>query len=201
LAKNRNEKGDLFEEFMQKVLDSAGYEDFKRGIRKTGRQIDLYAKHKVTGHPIICECKAHEESIGAEDIHKFYGIYDKEYRQNDKLVGLFFSLSGFNSTALATYEEMPSHVKERFLLLDGDFILSMLRKTKVIASDDKLEHIITSNIKYSLGERYLVYIKTGIYWMQLVLAGNQTTHYLVLVLRAKKSLHTSALKLARWIQN
>ena len=165
---------------MEKVLDSAGYEDFKRGVRKTGRQIDLYSRHKVTGHPIICECKAHKDSIGAGDVHKFYGIYDKEYRQNDKLVGLFFSLSGFTSTALAAYEEMSSDVKPRFLLRDGDFIASMLRKTKAIASDDKLEHIITSKIKYGLGERYLVYTRTGIYWIQLVLTGNKTTHYIVL---------------------
>ena len=165
---------------MEKVLDSAGYEDFKRGIRKTGRQIDLYAKHKVTGHPIICECKAHKDSIGAGDVHKFYGIYDKEYRQNDMLVGLFFSLSGFRSTALAAYEEMSPDVKQRFLLHDGDFIVSMLRKIKAIASDDKLEHIITSKIKYGLGERYLVYTRTEIYWIQLVLTGNKTTHFVVL---------------------
>lgn len=75
------------------VLDGAGYEDFRRGIRKTGRQIDLHAKNKVTGYSIICECKAHEKPIGSGDLHKFYGIYDKEYRQNNKLVGLFFSLS------------------------------------------------------------------------------------------------------------
>ena len=170
----------MFEEFMEKVLDSAGYEDFKRGIRKTGRQIDLYAKHKVTGHPIICECKAHKDPIGGGDVHKFYGIYDKEYRQNDKLIGLFFSLSGFGSTAVATHEEMPSDVKHRFLLRDGVFIVSMLRKAKVIASDDKLEHIITSKIKYGLGERYLVYTRTGIYWIQLVLTGDKTTHFIVL---------------------
>jgi hypothetical protein len=36
LAKNLKEKGDLFEQFMQLILDSAGYEDFKRGTRKTG---------------------------------------------------------------------------------------------------------------------------------------------------------------------
>jgi len=165
---------------MEKVLDSAGYEDFRRGARKTGRQIDLYAKHKVTGHPIICECKAHKDPIGSGDLHKFYGIYDKEYRQNDKLVGLFFSLSGFGSTALAAYEEMSSNIRDRFLLRNGVFITSILRKTKVIASDDKLEHIITSKTKYGLGEKYLVYTRTGIYWIQLVLADNKTTHYIVL---------------------
>lgn len=170
----------MFEEFIKRVLDSAGYEDFKRGVRKTGRQIDLYAKHKVTSHPIICECKAHKDPIGTGDVHKFYGIYDTEYRQNDKLVGLFFSLSGFRSTALAAYEEKPLDVKKRFLLCDGDFIVSMLRKAKVIASDDKLDYIITSKIKYRLGERYLVYTRTSIYWIQLVLTGNKATHYLVL---------------------
>lgn len=165
---------------MERVLDSAGYEDFRRGARKTGRQIDLYAKHKVTGHPIICECKAHKDPIGAGDIHKFYGIYDKEYRQNDKLVGLFFSLSGFGSTALAAYEELSLDIKQRFLLRDGGFILSMLRKAKVVASDDKLEYIIASKTKCGLGERYLGFKKNDIYWIQLVLTDDKPTHYVVL---------------------
>lgn len=162
------------------ILDSAGYEDFRHGIRKTGRQIDLYAKSKVTGHPIICECKAHENPIGAGDFHKFYGIYDKEYRQNDKLVVLLFSLSGFGPTALASYEEMSSDVKQRFFLRNSGFIMSMMRKTRVVASNDKLEYIITRRINYDLGKRYLAYTRAGIYWIQLVLIGNKVTHYLVL---------------------
>lgn len=180
LARSRKEKGDLFEEFTEMVLDGVGYEDFRRDVRKTGRQIDLYAKHKVTRHPIICECKAHSNPIGAEELNKFYGIYDREYRQNDKLVGLLLSLSGFGSTAMAAYEEMPPEVKERFLLLDSTAIASMLRKTKIISSDDKLDYIITSQIKYGLSERYLVYARTGIYWVQLVLTNDKVTHYLIL---------------------
>lgn len=180
LAKSKKEKGDLFEEFMEKVLDSAGYEDFRRGVRKTGREIDIYAKNKVFGHPIICECKAHKVPIGAGDVHKFYGIFEKEYQKNNKVVGLFFSLSGFKSTAKAAYEEISPDVKNRFLLCDGSFIVSMLRKTRYIASDDKLEHIIKSKIKNSLGEKYLVYTRTGIYWIQLILTENKITHYIIL---------------------
>jgi len=165
---------------MKKVLDSAGYEDFKRDVRKTGRQIDLYARHKVTGHPILCECKAHKDTIGAGDFHKFYGVYEKEYQQNNKLTGLFFSLSGFKSTALAAYDELPSDVKHRFLLYNGDFIVSMLRKTKIVASDDMLDYILKTKIKYGLGERYLVHIRSGTYWVQLIMTNNKVTHYIVL---------------------
>ena len=170
----------MFEKFMEKVLDSAGYEDFRRGARKTGRQIDLYAKNKITGQPIICECKAHEDPIGAGDVNKFYGIYDKEYRQNNTLIGLFFSLSGFTSTALADYDDMLSEVKRRFFLRDDKFIISILRKTETIASEDKLEYIIKSKIKHNLGEKYLLYTSTGTYWVQLVLTKNKVTHFIVL---------------------
>ena len=180
LAKNLKEKGDLFEQFMQLILDSAGYEDFKRGTRKTGYEIDLYAKHKVTGYPIICECKAHSKPLGADDFHKFYGIYDKEHRRNDKLVGLLFSLSGFGSTTLAAHEELTEEVKSRFLLFSGDDIVSIIRKTKIVSSEDKLEDIIKSKIPYALSERYLVYAKTGIHWVQLVLTEGKITHYLIL---------------------
>lgn len=180
LGKTRKEKGDSLEKLMEKVLDSVGYEDFQLGAHKTGRQIDLYAKHKVTRHPIICECKAHGRSIGSGDVNKFYGIYDKEYRHNNKLVGLFFSLSGFGSTALAAHEEMEQEVKSRFLLRDGDFILSMLRKAKFVASDDTLDFIIASRIKYRLGERYLTCTEGNIYWVQLILTDDKATHYIIL---------------------
>jgi tetratricopeptide (TPR) repeat protein len=180
LANSRKEKGDLFEEFMEKVLDITGYENFRRGIQKTGRQIDLYAKNKVTGQPIICECKAHERPIGTGDVNKFYGIYDREYRQNNALIGLFFSLSGFVSTALAYYDTMPLEVKRRFFIRDDKFIISILRKTKIIASEDKLEYIIKSRIKHNLGKRYLVYTRTGVYWVQIVETKNKATHYIVL---------------------
>lgn len=180
LANNRNEKGDLFEEFMEKVLDSAGYEDFRRDVRKTGRQIDLYAKNKVTGQPILCECKAHERPIGTGDINKFYGVYDREYRQNNTLAGLFFSLSGFIATTIAYYDEMPLEVKRRFVIRDDKFIFSILTKSKIIASEDKLDYIIKSRIKHNLGKRYLVYASTGIYWVQIVETENKATHYIVL---------------------
>jgi hypothetical protein len=154
-------------------LDSAGYEEFRVGTHKTGREIDIFAKHKVTGHPIICECKAHEELIGSGDIHKFYSIYDLEYRRNRKFVGLFFSLSGFKSTALATYDEMTADVKSRFLLKDADFILSMLSKTKFITSDDTLDFIISSRTKCNLGERYLSCVGGETYWVQIVLSDDK----------------------------
>jgi len=180
LARQRKEKGDLFEEFMEKALDSAGYEDFKRDVRKTGRQIDLYARHKVTGQPILCECKAHTDKIGTADFHKFYGVYEKEYQQNNKLIGLLFSLSGFNSTTLEAYDELSSDVKNRFLLFDGNSILSMLRKTKILASEDKLDYILKTRIKYALGERYLIHTRSGTYWVQLIMTDNKVTHYIVL---------------------
>jgi len=180
LAKSRKEKGDLFEEFMEMILDRVGYKDFRRSSQKTGRQIDLWAKHKVTDQPILCECKAHTEKIGSADINKFYGIYDQEYRRDRRLMGLFFSLSGFTSTALNAYDELDSNVKRRFKLYDGSFILSILREAKMIASDDKLDHILTTRIKNVLGKRYLTHTRSGTYWVQLIKTNGEKTHYTML---------------------
>jgi len=180
LGKTRKEKGDAFGNLMKKALDSAGYEDFRIGTHKTGHEIDIYAKLKATGHPIICECKAHERPIGSGDIHKFYGIYDREFRSDNRFVGLFFSLSGFTSTALASYDEMDSDVKGRFLLRDADFVLSMLRKAKIVTSDDTLDFILASRTRHCYGERYLICRDGDIYWVQIVLTDNNATHYIIL---------------------
>ena len=53
-------------------------------------------------------------------------------------------------------------------MLGGDDIVSIIRKTKIVSSEDKLEDIIKSKIPYALSERYLVYAKTGIHWVQKV---------------------------------
>jgi len=180
LAKTRKEKGNLFEEFMEIILDHVGYKDFRRSYQKAGRQIDLRAKHKVTDQPIICECKAHTEKIGSGDINKFYGIYDQEYHRDRRLVGLFFSLSGFTSTALNAYDERDSIVKRRFKLYNGSFILSILREAKMIASDDKLDHILAARIKNVLGKRFLIHTRRGTYWVQLIKTNDEITHYTVL---------------------
>jgi len=180
LGKTKKEKADAFENLIKKALDSAGYEDFRLGTHKTGREIDIYAKHKVTGHPIICECKAHERPIGSRDIHKFYSIYDREFRIDNRFVGLFFSLSGFTSTALASYDEMDSDVKGRFLLRDADFVLSMLRKAKIVTSDDTLDFILASRTRHCYGERYLICRDGDICWVQIVLTDNNATHYIIL---------------------
>lgn len=180
LGKTKKEQGDSFEKLMKKALDSAGYEDFRMDSHKTGREIDIIAKHKVTGQPIICECKAHGKPIGSDDINKFYGVYDREYQLDNRFVGLLFSLSGFISTAIASYEEMTSGVRSRFLLLDADFVLSMLRKAKIITSVETIDYILKARAPYCYGERQLVCSDGEIYWEQIVLTDNKPSHYIIL---------------------
>jgi tetratricopeptide (TPR) repeat protein len=180
LGKTNKEKGDSFERLIKRVLDSAGYEDFRFDTYKTGREIDILAKHKVTGYPIICECKAHEKPISSGDINKFYSAYDREYQLDNRFAGLFFSLSGFISTAKASYEEMTPAVRNRFLLIDGDFVLSILTKAKIISSVETIDYILKTRTPYHYGEKQLVCINGEIYWEQLVLTENKTSHYIIL---------------------
>jgi len=179
LGRSRKEKGDLFEEFMQKVLNQVGYCDFRRSSRRTGREMDIRAWHKVTRQPIICECKAREDKIGSSEINKFYGIYHQEYQRENTLIGLLFSLSGFKSTALDLYEEMDTEVRKRFKLFDGNNILEILRSAGIVASDDKLGHVLRMRLKHPLDDRFLAHTRSGTYWVQLLKTEGKVTHFAV----------------------
>ena len=105
-ASDPNEKGKAFEEFIAILLSKLGYEIKNSRVRRAGRELDIQASSKITGEPLLIECKALSKRLTGPSLSKFYGIYDHEYRKpNPNLVGILFSLSGFNSEAIDYYQE------------------------------------------------------------------------------------------------
>lgn len=168
LAESRQEKGKQFEGLMMKILDRMGYTDFRSRIYKTGVELDLKAWHKVTREPILCQCKAHKDSISSKPLRLSYGDYTKERKREDRLVGLFFSLSGFNSTALEWYDELDSTTKETFRIFQLQQILNLLRDSGMLVSDDLIIHKLETLGCFNLAERYIVYFNNAIYCIQLI---------------------------------
>jgi len=130
------DKGKAFEEFIAILLSKLGYEIRNVRVRKAGRELDIKACSKVTGAPLLAECKAISKTLTGPPLSKFYGIYDHEYRKpNHGLIGLLISLSGFNSEAIEYYEEKDEEVQGRFRIIGPDQILKLAVEADLISDD------------------------------------------------------------------
>jgi hypothetical protein len=135
LLQKSNEKGDLFARLVTDVFLTLGYESPELQIHKTGREIDLKARHRVESKIAIAECKAHGSPRGGADLNKFGGVLQSEQESaGEEVQGYFVSLSGFTSTAR---EQEASFAKPRFVLLDGPRIESQLIAGGVVASTEQ----------------------------------------------------------------
>ena len=179
LAKTSNEKGKIFEDFTKSILDRLGYSDFLVRVRKAGRELDIKAKHKVTGQPILVECKAEKDIIGSSELSKFYGVYDHEYQNNKKLVGLFFSLSGFKDTATEYYREKSHSIKNRFKIFHDVDIINLLLDVNLVSSEEVIRRVVSTKVPYSIISTYLCVTTLGVYWVLIFDTEGLPTHFTV----------------------
>src|SRR5213078_3535217 len=78
LERDNNRRGDLFGRLMADLFIALGYEQPRLNIHKSGREVDVSAKHRLEPRRAIAECKATAESIGGDDLNKFVGVVDAE---------------------------------------------------------------------------------------------------------------------------
>ena len=177
LAVNPNEKGDLFEDFTKKILNALGFHNFRKDVAKVGRELDIQANNKVTDEPILCECKAYKKELSGDHLSKFYGVYEHEYDLNERLKGLFFSLSGFNDTLIDYYNEKPKDVQERFKIYSDTYIEELLKDSKIVESVETIEYIVRKKIPYELSQIYLTVSKQGLLWVITFKSSGKETHF------------------------
>jgi restriction endonuclease Mrr len=134
LEKDKNKKGDLFGRLMADLFHALGYGEIRLNIHKTGREIDLQAKHRTESKIAIAECKAHATAIGGDDVNKFIGVYDAEKRKIEKgkdksTVGYFISLSGYKETTIEQENECDN---ERVILVKPEKIVQELIDGRIL---------------------------------------------------------------------
>lgn len=133
LAKGNNSKGDLFGRLVCDVFLTLGYEAPSLNIHKTGREIDVKAKHRVEPRTAVAECKAHKKAIGGADLNKFAGVLQGERAGSDRPIqGYVLSLGGFTQSALAQEEEFG---ESRFVLMDAADLEAHLAKGGMVVTE------------------------------------------------------------------
>lgn len=151
LEKTKNKKGDLFGRLMSDLFHSLGYDVPRINIHKSGREIDLTARHRTESKIAFAECKAHSDTIGGADINKFVGVIDVEKRRIKKdkslkgysIVSYFISLSGFTETAIEQEYEVDN---KRIILIKPEKIVEELIRGKILVSQEKAISSLSSLI-------------------------------------------------------
>lgn len=136
LAPDPQSKGDLFARLVADVFLSLGYETPRMNIQKTGREIDLHARHRLEDKICVAECKAQKRPVGGDDLNKFAGVLERERHRASATAtqGYFISLSGFRESAKEQEQEVDV---ARFVLLDGAGIEEQLVAGGMIVSREK----------------------------------------------------------------
>ncbi len=134
LPASPSEAGDLFGRGMRDVAHALGYEEVILNIPKSGREVDIQAKHRVERRRFVAECKAHQAPRGGADINKFAGVLQAEqltWKQKDatcSVEGYFLSLSGFTGSAI----EQETQLGGRLHLLGPAEIVQQLTAGRIV---------------------------------------------------------------------
>jgi len=132
LESDANRRGDLFCRLMGDLFFALGYEEPRFNIHKTGREVDISAKHRAEPRRLIAECKATGEKVGGDEINKFVGALDVERRKLGQPVsGYYVSLSGFTETAVEQELEAGG---ERITLLTESEVIEELIRGRILAA-------------------------------------------------------------------
>ncbi len=184
LEKDNNKKGDLFTRLMGDLFHALGYGEPRFNVHKSGREIDLIARHRTENKIAVAELKAHKAKIGGDDVQKFVGSLDSERRsvkklqRNAEVVGYFISLSGFRETAI---QQEADSDNERVILLGSEKIVDELIKGRIIVSKEEAVSSVNSNKeKYTLIDKIdLLATKRGWVWVIYYSDndGQTTTHF------------------------
>jgi hypothetical protein len=119
---------------MEGLVLALGYDQARLNIHKSGREIDIEARHRTESRTLIAECKATEDPIGGDEANKFVGILDAERRKRPGVstVGYFISLSGLTQTAIEQEQELRNN---RFIYLNGQGVVEELVRGRIVVPE------------------------------------------------------------------
>ena len=144
IGKEKNKKGDLFNRLVFDVFHVLGFEDPQQNIQKTGREIDMFVRHRTEHRVAIIESKAQAAKIGGDDLNKFVGAVDTERRKLRKkglaAVGYFVSKSGFTATAVEQEKERAADKQEgdsEIILLGPEQLIKELINGNILCSTER----------------------------------------------------------------
>jgi hypothetical protein len=171
--------GDLFTRLMADLFIALGYERPRVNIHKAGRELDLFAVHRLEARTAIGECKATAYPIGGADINKFVGALDAERKGIAPVTGYFVSLAGFRETAIA--QENRGR-RTRVILLTGAQVVDELINGRIVIPMERATELAGRCCSAAAGlildsRTELLAHERGWIWAIYYTSGKMRTHF------------------------
>ena len=160
-----HEKGTLFEFMIQAILAKQGYGDFQIRARGPGMELDLICTNNVTSEKILVEAKAHKKPIATSELEIFHSKI-MALREKGIELGIFWSLSGINSSAAFWYNSLPDKMKQFLKIKGGKDFYNMLQDTGTVGSKNSINSELKPLINKDFFSQELVFCKNSWYYIQ-----------------------------------
>ncbi len=158
----KTEKGKLLENIGEKILLAMQY-DVTKEIRLTGMEVDLLAKHKVSGEEIYVECKAHSATLSADVLTKIIGNVTVRNVSSGWLITTG-PLGKDAKGIMDEWEKKPSEERRKLSIYTRDRVIGLLTTSGNITSDKKLE--LEKGATYR-DESILLISNYGQFWLKV----------------------------------
>ena len=139
-SQSKTEKGRILEDLTAQILKQQQYE-ISKTVRVTGTEIDVLAKHKITGQNILVECKAWDDSIPADVITKLLG----NVVLRDASAGWLVTTGPLSKDAkgiISEWETGENNKREKLAFYTKERIIDLLITSHIIIDPEIIKHNI-----------------------------------------------------------
>jgi len=182
VAPSRRERGLAFDTFARLLLDAAGYLPIRTRLTVSagGALLDIRAKEKATGYPLLGEGRAPAREVGPEEIRRFFRRFQRERRQAKRLTGWVLAPGGFSRSALAWFDHLSDPARTDFRLYGPERILHLLTRAHLVRDPLDLDTVSRSHCTLPLGPRALLYMQGQLCWLQTALVNRRPALFFLL---------------------
>ena len=163
-------RGKLFENLMQSVLASHGYQiDAISNVNYGGMEIDIEGIASITGTPLYAECKCYDTEVGSPHLQRFFGKYTSRWFRDEHCHGLFVAIPGINSHAKAFYKEnCEGNPRVTLKVLEEQQVLEAMYDSNIIVRPEAFSRVIDPEVA-QLGDYAILYTERGCFGIQYVI--------------------------------
>jgi Restriction endonuclease/KAP family P-loop domain len=161
------DKGDLLEELAGKLLRIQNYEVMTQ-VRKTGSELDLLCKHRISQKQVYVECKALRETLSANVLKHLLGTISFANYQEGWLISagpLGKDAKGFQHE----WETKPIEERQRLSIYTPERVVEALTNSGAIKPAPQTEAIAILGSEDYLGEWTLLITEYGTVWATVCL--------------------------------
>lgn len=170
IGNTNDDKGTQLEELTAAILKECGYEYVSLNtIEAGGSEIDVKAKlvYDMAGIekviPVICECKAKNDTITINDWLKFVGKVSIARMNNAQTEGVLIALSGANGNVTGSYDALPD--KSYLHLITHDSLIKLVSKHYHLKPEEEVRVYFANKTDRTIDGVDLVYYEKEVWWI------------------------------------